>query len=208
VRPPLLRNLQGESVRLITFREKPNATTAGQYLAGGRHLWNMGNFLWRCEVILGAFEKHLPDLIGRAREAVRLSLAGDASALGRFYLELPDSLCDSIDFGIMEKADHIEAIPCPVPWDDVGSWNVLRRLRSEEIDEAGNLSLIRHLSLGGKNLLVTGKESSEGIVVTLGVENLVIVRDGEKVLIAAEDQIERMREVVGALKERHWENFL
>jgi mannose-1-phosphate guanylyltransferase len=199
---------KGESVRLQAFREKPDAKTAAEYLAGGRHLWNMGNFVWRCEVILKAFEDDLPELLIRARDSAERFLNGEREALDRFYLDLPKELCESIDFGIMEKADHIEAIPCPVPWDDVGSWSVLRRLRTEEVDANGNLSLVRHLSLGSRNILVTGEESPEGIVVTLGVENLIIVREGEKILIAAEDQIDRMREVVGALKERGWENFL
>lgn len=198
----------GESVRLVAFREKPNAETAAEYLAGGRHLWNMGNFVWRCEVILREFDTHLPELSARARSAVRESEAGDREALDRFYLDLPDDLCDSVDFGIMEKAAHIEALPCPIPWDDVGSWAVLPRLRAGEMDPDGNLSLIRHLPIDSRNILVAGEEISEGVVVTVGVENLIVIRSGGRVLIASREGIDRMREVTEGLKNRGWDHLL
>lgn len=194
----------GESTPLIRFREKPDAETATEFLSGGRHLWNMGNFIWRAESILGEFERQVPDLAARAREAVA---AGTPEALERFYLEMPENLCDSIDFAIMENAKSIRAVPCRIPWDDIGTWTAVRRLRRSEADADGNLSLIRHLALDTKRTLVAGAESEKGIVVTVGVEDLIVIRDGEKVLVASEDAIEQLREVVPSLKERGWEGL-
>ena len=194
----------GQSTSLIQFREKPDAETAAEFLAGGRHLWNMGNFIWRAATILGEFERQVPELASRAREAVA---TGSEDALRRFYDELPDDLCASIDYAIMEKAKSIRAVPCRIPWDDIGTWSAVRRLRESETDADGNLSLIRHLALDTKRTLVAGSESEAGIVVTVGVEGLVVIRDGEKVLVVTEAALAQLREVVPALKERGWEGL-
>jgi mannose-1-phosphate guanylyltransferase len=165
----------------------------------------MGNFVWRAETILAEFERHAPDLAARARSAV----AGDSSlSFDAYYRELPESLCQSIDYAIMEKARSIRAVPCRVPWDDVGTWTAVRRLREKDLDSEGNLALIRHLPIGTKNTLVAGTDSEEGIVVTVGVEGLVIIRDGEKVLVVSEEAVEQLKEVVPALKDAGLERLV
>jgi mannose-1-phosphate guanylyltransferase len=199
---------EGESAKLVRFREKPDAETATQYLAEGRHLWNKGDFVWLCSSILEEFERSMPDLLERARKAASASNPVAPEVMEEYYGALPKELCTSIDFGIMEQAENIRCVPCQVPWDDVGAWPVLKRLRGEEMDEEGNLSLIRHLSIDSRNNVVAGNESEHGVVVTAGVEGLVVVRDGEKVLVVAEDKIELMRQVVPGLKEKGWDHLL
>ena len=65
----------------------------------------------------------------------------------------------------------------------------------------------RHLPIETRRTLVAGSESEDGVVVTVGVEGLVIVRDGEKVLVASEDAIETLREVVPELLKRGLEHL-
>ncbi|MCG3196181.1 MAG: mannose-1-phosphate guanylyltransferase [Candidatus Omnitrophica bacterium] len=199
--------LDGDSARLVAFREKPSLELAAEYLRSGRHLWNMGNFIWRVDSILAEFERQMPALLESARCAAD-SGSIMPEALDRFYLGLPPELCLSIDYGIMENARDVRVVPCRAPWDDVGSWAVLRRLRGGELDEQGNLSTIRHLAIDTRNTLVTGSDSPDGIVATLGVEGLVIVRDGERILVASEEAIHRMREVVEGLRAKGWVELL
>ncbi len=198
----------GETAKLVAFREKPPHETAVKYLAGGYHLWNMGNFIWRVGTILAEFERSLPGLLTAARCAAASEDPGSEDTLKEFFLNLPPEWCQSIDYAIMEKAANIRAVPCRIPWDDVGSWAVLRRLRSEELDQEGNLSLIRHLAIDTARTVVAGSESPDGIVVTLGVEDLIIVRDGERLLVTTEAGLDRMRDVVQQIGENGWENLL
>lgn len=198
----------GGTAKLVAFREKPPQETAVKYLSDGRHLWNMGNFIWRVETILSEFEKSLPGLLAAARKAASSENPGSEETLNEFFLTLPPECCQSIDYAIMEKASRILAVPCRIPWDDVGSWAVLRRLRAGDLDEQGNLSLIRHLAIDTSRTVVTGSESHEGIVVTLGVEDLIVVRDGERVLIAREEGLDQMREVVRRIQSQGWDHLL
>src|SRR5699024_11695117 len=43
----------------------------------------------------------------------------------------------SIDYGIMEKAEHIYTIPGTFGWDDVGSWLAVERIK--KTNEDGNV---------------------------------------------------------------------
>jgi mannose-1-phosphate guanylyltransferase len=198
----------GGSCPLSAFREKPSLETALEYLSSGRHLWNMGNFVWTCGSILGEFERQMPGLIARARQAAGEEAASLPKAVDDYYLNLPPEFCQSVDFAIMEKSVDIRVIPCRIPWDDVGSWAVLRRLRAESLDSSGNLSTIRHLPIDTTNTVVTGSEDPEGVVVTLGVDGLIIVRAGQRVLVASEAGIDQMRRVVEGLREKGWDRFL
>lgn len=199
---------EGETTKLVAFKEKPSLETAVQYLADGHHLWNMGNFIWRVDTILAEFERHLPELLAAARRVAAAENPGSDEILKDYFFGLPHEWCQSIDYAIMEKADNILAVPCHFPWDDVGSWAVLRRLRSKELDEHSNLSLIRHIALDTTTTVVTGSESEDGIVVTLGVKDLIVVRDGERVLVATEAGLEQMREVIQQIRENGWEHLL
>lgn len=40
-----------EHFHVISFKEKPNAEVACQYLESGRHLWNSGMFVWTTDAI-------------------------------------------------------------------------------------------------------------------------------------------------------------
>ncbi len=198
----------GETAKLVAFREKPPHETAVKYVASGHHLWNMGNFIWRVDSILSEYERSLPGLLAAARRAAASANPGSEETMKEYFLNLPPEWCQSIDYAIMERARNLRVAPCRIPWDDVGSWAVLRRLRANELDEQGNLSLIRHLAIDTTRTVVTGSESEEGIVVTLGVEDLIIVRDGERVLVTTEAGLEQMREVVQKIRESGWENLL
>lgn len=198
----------GEVTPLVAFHEKPSVEKAMEFLGTGRFLWNMGTFVWRCDAILSELESQMPELIRRARAAIRNDGSTSQKSVDQFYLDLPKDQCLSIDYGIMEKAKDVKMAPCPVAWDDVGSWGVLRRLRHEETDADGNLSMIRHLAIDTGHTVVAGSESENGVVVTLGVEGLVIVRDGERVLVASESALDRMREVVEGIRAKGWDHLL
>src|SRR5258708_27791526 len=49
-----------DPVRVLKFREKPDARTAAKYVAAKRFFWNAGMFFWRAEVLLDALRSYLP----------------------------------------------------------------------------------------------------------------------------------------------------
>ena len=87
---------------LAAFAEKPDAETAGRYLAEGGYLWNSGMFMVRASVWLAAIERFRPDIAAACRTAV-----ADARTDGVFVRlgKAAFSACpsESIDYAVMER---------------------------------------------------------------------------------------------------------
>jgi len=116
----------GGALPVERFVEKPDRATAERYLADGGYYWNSGIFVWRVDAILAEIEHHLPEL-ARALGDVPDDPAHPefSDLLRRAYERISPQ---SIDRGVMEKSDRIRLVPAPeTGWNDVGSWDALRR---------------------------------------------------------------------------------
>jgi len=114
------------------FKEKPDLETAKQFVASYSYLWNTGYYVWRADVILEAFKKHLPNTY---EQLMAIQAGGDIHDL---YPK-----CDkiSVDYGIMEKVDpsQVRIIPADLGWSDIGTWSSLH----EELTNDPNENLIK-----------------------------------------------------------------
>ncbi|NCO69574.1 MAG: mannose-1-phosphate guanylyltransferase, partial [Acidobacteria bacterium] len=106
--------------RVRRFVEKPDQAHAVAYLAAGNYRWNSGMFAWTVAAIVAAIRRHLPELAAGLDElALLTSHVGEAAALAEVYPRLHRT---SIDFGVMEHAAEVWAVPVGFAWSDVGSW--------------------------------------------------------------------------------------
>ncbi len=168
--------------RVRAFREKPDIRTARRYVTQGSYLWNSGMFVWRADAILDAFRVHMPSF-SRELDRFRATVGTrrEKSALEALYRRAPAT---SIDYGVMEKADNVAAVRATFRWDDVGSWLALERHNPK--DGAGNVLRGLCFAPGSERCIV---DTDTGIVAALGVKDLVIVRDGDAVLVAHRDRL-------------------
>jgi mannose-1-phosphate guanylyltransferase/mannose-6-phosphate isomerase len=107
------------------FHEKPEVEVARQFVAGGRHSWNAGIFLFASETVSAEF-RHAP----KFRDCVDIALAN--SKKDGVFLQLPENLfvktpAESFDIAIMEKTDRGAVAPCDIGWADLGSWSEVWR---------------------------------------------------------------------------------
>ncbi len=121
--------------RIARFVEKPDAATAVAFVAGGRHLWNGGIFLFRADAYLAELAAHAPAIA----DAAAAAMAG-ATTDDRFvrpdrsaFLASPSV---SIDYAVMEATAHAAVVPVDMGWSDVGSWGALWEIA--EHNAAGN----------------------------------------------------------------------
>lgn len=192
----------GHPVYSVTaFVEKPDLPTARRYIKSPSYYWNGGIFLWRVETIRGAFETYMPEL-ARGLEAIDRAIGrrNFARRLKEIYPALP---AISIDYGIMERSEAALVIPCDVGWSDVGSWKSLTDVL--DIDEEGNVSVGHHVGLETAGTVVF---SPHQLVVTIGVEDLVVVVTKDAVLICPKDRDQDVRKVVDELQARGLEHYL
>ncbi len=110
----------------------------------------------------------------------------------------------SIDFAVMQEAPEVIVLPAPYQWDDVGSWLALERSNPQDAD--GNTVQAQHIGIRTKNCVVVSDD--DHLVATLGVENLLIIQDGNATLIADRRDEAAVKEIVERLRERGLDLYL
>ncbi len=192
--------------RVKRFKEKPNEATAREMLRTGDHSWNSGMFVWRADAILREMEKQMPAL-RRALAAIAEAYDSPARAavLNENWLPLESV---TVDYGIMENAERVAVLPAGgLGWSDVGLWSSLFEALLPDMDGnvAANNSL--HLAHETHNTLVYSV-NSERLIVTIGVDDMVIVDAGDVVMVCKADQSQKVKDVVEHLKKHRQEKYL
>jgi mannose-1-phosphate guanylyltransferase len=184
------------------FREKPAHSVAEEYFAAGNFYWNSGIFVWKAQTILDALRKYEPAMCDHLNTIAEQ--AGQPGFMQTFDREFSAIRGKSIDFAVMEHYQPVVVIEAPFIWDDVGSWQALAR--SLVSDESGNAILGKHLGIRTSDSIV--RASDDHLVVTLGLKDTIVVHTADATLVADKQQEEAIREVVKALEERGWREYL
>jgi mannose-1-phosphate guanylyltransferase len=193
--------LAGQEIyRVEKFEEKPKLAVARRYLASGRYLWNGGMFIWRASTLLRNFAEHQPQM---ADQLARLAAAGGVGSAKAFRRIFPQFEKISVDFAIMEKISDIHGVAADIGWNDVGSWTVVYDLKAK--DHEANVRPRRSLCLDSRgNMIVANKK----FVVTVGVQDLVIVETDDALLVCARDHSQNVGKAVQALEKAGFKELL
>jgi mannose-1-phosphate guanylyltransferase len=191
--------------RVLKFKEKPNESQAREMLSAGDHSWNSGMFVWRADSILAEIGRQLPKLTATLEEiAAGTTSARREEILQRVWLDL-DTV--TVDYGVMENADRVAVLPAGgLEWSDVGSWDslfdVLLPDKNGNIVFAGN-----HIGEDTNHSLVYGN-NGDRLIVTIGVDDLIVVDTGDVLLVCHKDHAQKVRKVVDSLKNLEREKYL
>ena len=201
-RGPVVTHRQGIGVyRVQAFREKPSRDNAERYIASGEYFWNGGIFVWKAATILKALAERQPKLHAAVlRIAESWKTPERESTLQREYEGL-DRI--SIDYAVMEHAKEVLVVQAPFRWDDVGSWLALERMHPQDAD--GNTVLALHCGLKTKKCVIAAEQGH--LVATVGVENLLIVQDGNATLVADRGEEGAIKQLVELLKTKGFESY-
>jgi mannose-1-phosphate guanylyltransferase len=171
-----------DTFKVNRFTEKPHLELAQTFLADGDYTWNSGMFLFKAKVVLAELHNYVPDII---RPLLENGI--------EIYPQLPKQ---SIDYALMEKTQLTHVIPAEFGWDDLGDWNAIERLLK---GDACNVELANHLGLDTQGAILYAT-SEEDLVVTIGLEDIVVVRDGHVTLIADKHRTQEIKQVLAQLK--------
>lgn len=178
------------------FVEKPDETTAMDYLASGDYYWNSGIFLMRASQYIEELEKHHPEMVSCCTRAYQNSQQ-DLSFCRLDNEAFSQCQSDSIDYAVMERTSFAAVVPLSMGWSDLGAWSALWDVN--EKDENGNVCSGDVLLHNSKNSYV---HSDHGLVALTGVENLVVAVTDDAVLIADKDSTQDVKKLVESLKEQ------
>jgi mannose-1-phosphate guanylyltransferase/mannose-6-phosphate isomerase len=189
-------DLTDRAMAVRTFHEKPDAETAAAYVAGGRHLWNSGMFLFRAGRYLDELERHQPAVVAAARASLaEAKQDGAVTTLGREAMMGAPSI--SIDHAVMEPTDKAAVVPLDAGWSDVGSWEAMWALG--DADEAGNVITGDTEILDVTNSFIRG---GSRLIAAIGLDGVAIVDTADATLVTTRDRVQDVKEIVERLSER------
>lgn len=183
------------------FVEKPNEETAKKYLQQGGFYWNSGLFIFKISVFLDAVKQFAPDLYADLRK-IQADLGNPSfeQTLDTIYRAV-ESI--SVDYGIMEHAKNIYLVEGNFDWNDLGSWESV--YLNDKKDENGNAGSGEAIFLDTHNSYVY---SGSGLVAVVGLDDVVVVQDGNTTLVCKRDKTEQVKKIVEQLKEQRKDKFL
>lgn len=194
----LIGNYRNQAVyHALQFVEKPDDQKAEAMVAAGDYAWNSGMFIWRVDRILAEFQNQMADL---ALALAKIQKAGESADQQAVIQRLwPEIKPETIDFGIMERARHVAVIPAEkLGWSDVGSWDSLFDVLPSDVE--GNIVMGgHHIGIDTSDSLVYVSQEHR-LIVTIGIEDIVLVDTGDVLLVCRKDQAQKVRQVVMHLK--------
>jgi mannose-1-phosphate guanylyltransferase len=184
------------------FLEKPDRETAERFLAEGGYYWNGGTFVSRVDRLLQEIERQMPGLYRGLRQIQEALGRADADeVLEAVWPTLPNT---SIDYGVMENAQQVAAVPLRAGWNDVGSWDALESVLP--VDDAGNTLVQGEVILvDSQGNIVSGSDRTIALV---GVEDLVVVDTGDALLIGHKKKMQQVKKLVDTLQATGRSNLL
>ncbi len=191
--------IEADGEDVVRFVEKPDLARAKEYIASGRFFWNSGMFCFSAGTMVSLMEQHCPEILAQCRKSVLAAYQSDVAsgtqvALDRdLFAQVPKN---SIDYAVLEKADNVAMVGCHIGWTDIGSWNALSELT--DADAAGNRINGDTVLVGTENCFI---QSSDRLIGTVGVRDLVIVDSADAVLVAHKDHAQNVKQLFSQLKD-------
>ncbi len=173
--------------KVNTFKEKPDASTAAEYISQGA-LWNGGVFACKLKYVLD--------------KAHALLDFNDYYDLYAKYETLPKI---SFDYAVVEQEKNIRVKRFNGAWKDLGTWNTLTEAMEEQVigqaimnEECQNLHVVNELDVP---------------VLCMGLKDMVVSASPDGILVAEKEQSSYIKPFVDAIDqqvmfaEKSWGSF-
>ncbi|MEP2235942.1 MAG: sugar phosphate nucleotidyltransferase [Alteripontixanthobacter sp.] len=190
----------GGGFNVDNFVEKPDLETAERFLASGNYSWNGGIFAFRAGAFLSELAAHRPEMAEAIWQAVKHGHDKGHDDRRRFHPQEESFAAiqgESVDYAVMENTQRAAMVPAAMGWSDIGDWRALHGARAK--DANGNSvhgpGADKAQLAGCRNVLV---ESDGPRVSASGLSDIVIVVDGDEVLVTAADGAQKVGKLRGA----------
>lgn len=200
-----------EIARVARFREKPDCKQAIDFLKSGRFLWNSGMFFWRLDIFINELAQHLPEVGQRIADMqakysgkTNIPLPEPLSSISELFKNFPN---ESIDYGLMEKAQKVAVLKAPFLWDDIGSWDSLSRIKPS--DDKGNI--IEGLTAvidTSDSIIINSSEKGKIVVAALGLNDITVVATDDAILVCPKNRVQEVKKCVEAIRASNMEKWL
>jgi len=201
-----LKLAEQEIFKVLAFKEKPDLQTAEKYLADEDYLWNPAMFIFSAQQLLQWYQEFLPEIyqaLVKIQTALQSFDADNYQAVLAQVYQNTQGI--SIDYGLLEKLDHMLVVPVDLTWADIGHWRALKNVRLLQ-ENTANVSNVLHIGLDScDNLLYS---SSGKLIATIGVKDMILVETDKVILLCQGSQAQDLKKLLQQLKEKGLEEYL
>ncbi len=189
-----------------TFTEKPSADLAAKFVESGEFVWNSGMFLWSAQAILQEMETHMPEEHALfAERASALDTPEEVRAIASVYAMVRNI---SIDYGVMEKSEHVFVLTADIGWSDLGTWGSL----FEELTR-GKKKKEKNAVIGDQVMLYDSNHCivhvpKDKLVVIQGLEGFIVAENDGVLLICKMKDEQKIKNLVNEVKIEKGEQYL
>ncbi|SHM19559.1 mannose-1-phosphate guanylyltransferase [Flavobacterium chilense] len=173
--------IESKGDKVISFREKPNKTTAKDFISRGNFLWNSGMFCFKAGVLLDELKQFQPDVFEKSKTVWYSNKEGFLDL--DLSLEIPSI---SIDYAVMERSKKIKVVPASFSWSDLGSFESVYDYlvtKGHSVDKCGNMVI-----------------GSEKYTAFLGLKNTIFVSTDTANLILQKENSQDVKDLYGELE--------
>ena len=186
-----------EGIKISEFIEKPNLNKAKELIKDSSFTWNSGIFMFKAKTIIHEIKQLCPDIFKLCEETLIKSKKDlDFQRLNEeSFKDCPNI---SIDKAVMEKTNKAIVLPLDAQWSDVGSWKSV--WENSDQDKNGNAIYGNVFTEKTQNCYL---RSENKLIVSLGIENLIIVDTDDAILVANKNESENIKKVVKGLQDKN-----
>lgn len=183
----IIPETKDEISKVQTFKEKPNAEIAAEYVKQGA-LWNGGVFAYQLKYVLE-----------KAHELL------DFTDYYDLYAKYETLEKISFDYAVVEQEKQIKVLRFAGAWKDLGTWNTLTEAMEEQAvgkvimnEECQNVHVMNELDVP---------------VLCMGLKDMVVAASPEGILVAEKEQSSYIKPFVDAIDqqvmfaEKSWGSF-
>ncbi|MFD2584187.1 mannose-1-phosphate guanylyltransferase [Pedobacter vanadiisoli] len=190
--------VSGEIKKVNAFMEKPTLSKAEEYLQRGDYLWNAGIFIWSAASLKKAFEEYASEIARLFQSGLSFYNTIDESKfIAENYSSSPNI---SIDYAILEKANNVYTIPADIGWSDLGTWVSLHAIGEKDADN--NMVNLEKIHLKDTSNCIIHLPNDKAAVIR-GLDNYIIVDDGEVLLIYPKSDEQEIKQVGKDMVAKH-----
>jgi len=175
--------LEGNASQVDRFIEKPDVETARNLIEAGA-LWNSGMFAWTATRFHAETEANAPEIAPHLDKLAQ-------NDVGSFFESVQPV---AVDVSHFERSEKVACIPGRFPWDDVGTWAALSRVR--DADDSRNVLVGETFQRDASGCVVW---AADGAVVVDGVSDLVVVQANGVTLVTTKDRCMALKDLLEKL---------
>lgn len=179
------------------FREKPDYTTAKEFLKQGNFLWNAGIFIWSTQTVLNAYKVYQPTMYKLFEKGEdTYNTENEVDFIAEAY---PEAENISVDYAILEPSTNIYVLPANFDWNDLGSWGSLHEKSPK--DSAQNAVINARVLLKDAENNIIRTEGAKFVVID-GLKDYIVVDRDDVLLIYPKAKEQNIKEIVNEVKSK------